>query len=348
VEKKRLYHIDLLRFIAAISVVLYHYTFRGHMADNLSDLKFGFLANLFKYGYLGVDLFFIISGFVIAFSIEKSDFISFVKSRFIRLFPAYWICLFITSFIIIFLGNDRYHVNLVQFLANLTMLNGFVKIENIDGVYWSLFLELKFYIIISLVLLNSKIKKNIYYIMIGWLLISYLHFVLDFQSNIFFKAINYLFFFEYSSYFISGVMFYKIFKYGNSKKYSFAILFSFILSLLSINKHVAFLNDHYQVNFSIIIISIFISIFYILFYLISTHNLNILNKSFFLNLGVITYPLYLIHQYVGFILFNYFHQKVNKNILLLSVFLLMILISYLINKYFEVPISKKIKSILFN
>lgn len=346
--KNRLYQIDLLRFIAALSVVLYHYTFRGHMADNLSDLKFGILATLFKYGYLGVDLFFIISGFVIAFSIEKSDFISFVKSRFVRLYPAYWICLIITTVIIIFLGKDRYHVNLFQFIANMTMLNGFVKIENIDGVYWSLFLEIKFYIIIGLVLLNHNLKKNIFYVMVGWLILSFLHFIIDFQSNIFLKSISFLFFFDYSSYFISGVMFFKIFKYGNAKKYIFAILFSFILSLLSINKHVTFLNEHYNVEFSIIIISIIISFFYLIFYLISTHNLNVLNNRLFLNFGVITYPLYLIHQYVGFILFNYFNQKVNKNLLLISVFFMMILISYLINKYFEVPISKKIKRLLFN
>ena len=63
-KAKRLYQIDLFRFIAALMVVLFHYTFRGFIA-NSSILEFPVLGSLFKYGYLGVDLFFMISGFVI-------------------------------------------------------------------------------------------------------------------------------------------------------------------------------------------------------------------------------------------------------------------------------------------
>ena len=64
----RIYQIDLFRFIAAVCVVLYHYLFRGWAADNMSDLSFNKIGHFFKYGYLGVNLFFIISGFVIILS----------------------------------------------------------------------------------------------------------------------------------------------------------------------------------------------------------------------------------------------------------------------------------------
>jgi peptidoglycan/LPS O-acetylase OafA/YrhL len=58
-KKERFYEIDLLRFLAALSVMLYHYTFRGFAADDMSPLEFPYLAHVFKYGSLGVDLFFI-------------------------------------------------------------------------------------------------------------------------------------------------------------------------------------------------------------------------------------------------------------------------------------------------
>ena len=65
VNAKRFYELDLLRFVAAFSVVLYHYSFRGYAADGLSALPYLALAPVTKYGFMGVDLFFLISGFVI-------------------------------------------------------------------------------------------------------------------------------------------------------------------------------------------------------------------------------------------------------------------------------------------
>ncbi len=60
----RFYEIDLLRFLAALSVVLYHYTYRGYMADHYSPVPFVGIGRFTKYGYLGVELFFLISGYV--------------------------------------------------------------------------------------------------------------------------------------------------------------------------------------------------------------------------------------------------------------------------------------------
>ena len=87
--KERYYEIDLLRFLAAVGVMLFHYTFRGYAADDLSPLEFPLLAEVFKYGSLGVDLFFIISGFVILLTAYNRDAVSFTISRIIRIYPAY-------------------------------------------------------------------------------------------------------------------------------------------------------------------------------------------------------------------------------------------------------------------
>ena len=61
----RFYEIDLLRFVAAFAVVLFHYTFRGAAGEAFTSVAYPELAGITKYGCLGVDLFFIISGFVI-------------------------------------------------------------------------------------------------------------------------------------------------------------------------------------------------------------------------------------------------------------------------------------------
>src|SRR5881394_93905 len=92
----RLYEVDLLRFFAAMSVLLFHYCFRGYAADGMSVMPYPTLAPVAKYGYLGVDLFFMISGFVILMSVSSGSLRDFFVSRVVRLYPAFWVCCTIT------------------------------------------------------------------------------------------------------------------------------------------------------------------------------------------------------------------------------------------------------------
>src|SRR5258708_28703021 len=83
-ESGRFEEIDVLRGIAALVVVVFHYS--GHCVRYFGDFPF-----YFTYGRHGVDLFFIVSGFVIYFTLEKSrNWRDFAFSRFSRLYPVYW------------------------------------------------------------------------------------------------------------------------------------------------------------------------------------------------------------------------------------------------------------------
>ena len=89
-KRRRINEIDFLRFVAALSVVLFHYSFRGHAADDLSVMPYPVLETVARYGYLGVDLFFLISGFVILMTASSGSLKDFVISRAVRLYPAFW------------------------------------------------------------------------------------------------------------------------------------------------------------------------------------------------------------------------------------------------------------------
>lgn len=91
VKSVRYHEIDLLRFVAAFVVLLYHYVFRGYNHDQLSPVEYPFLGSIFKYGYLGVELFFIISGYVVLMSAYHKTVREFFISRVVRLYPAFWI-----------------------------------------------------------------------------------------------------------------------------------------------------------------------------------------------------------------------------------------------------------------
>ena len=89
-SKTRVNEIDLLRFFAALAVAFYHYAFRGYAANNLSIMPYPLLEPIAKYGFLGVELFFMISGFVILMTAASGSLKGFIVSRIVRLYPAVW------------------------------------------------------------------------------------------------------------------------------------------------------------------------------------------------------------------------------------------------------------------
>ena len=93
----RVVELDALRGIAAVAVVAYHYTTR--YAEQIGHA--GGLPLSIAFGNYGVQLFFLISGFVIFMTLERTrSAMDFVVSRFSRLFPAYWAAMAITAAVI--------------------------------------------------------------------------------------------------------------------------------------------------------------------------------------------------------------------------------------------------------
>lgn len=342
-SKDRIYQIDLFRFLAAVAVVLYHYLFRGYSADNMSKLNFSEIGGFFKYGYLGVHLFFIISGFVISLSIKKRSLIVFWISRISRLYPIYWLAVLITFIVIIFFGLPRYNTTFKQFVFNLSMFQNYIGIKNIDGVYWTLFIEMKFYIfVISFYLLLNKLKEiKLDYLIYTWLLLSILHIYLN---NIYiFRIANFFFILEWSSFFIAGIIFYQIYENKINLKYSILLFLSFSISIYYSISEIKELNLHFNTIFSPLVVSCFVLLSYLLMLLVSCNKLNSINSSKLTKLGMLTYPLYLIHQNIGFIIFNNLVNHINKYVLVISTIILMIFLSYILNSYYELKMSNYLK-----
>ena len=138
----RLHGVDALRGVAALLVMLFHYTTRY-------EEKFGHLsppAFHVSWGYLGVNLFFMISGFVIFMTLERTSRpADFLVSRFSRLFPAYWVAALVT-FVTLQLATELgKSVSYAEAAANGIMFHGLLGVPHIDGVYWTLEVELLFY-----------------------------------------------------------------------------------------------------------------------------------------------------------------------------------------------------------
>ena len=92
-EKSHLFGLDLLRLLAAALVVLNHFgAFSSARPDVGKPFAFPILHFATGFGWVGVEIFFVISGFVIALSARGATPDGFIKRRALRIFPALWIC----------------------------------------------------------------------------------------------------------------------------------------------------------------------------------------------------------------------------------------------------------------
>jgi len=137
----RLDGLDALRGFAALAVVIFHYANRSVAIYP----ELGRQVGVARWGQYGVHLFFVISGFVIFMTLQRATPRSFLVSRFIRLYPIYWVCALITLVTVAVVGLPGREVSASDAAVNVTMLQSFLGAELIDGAYWTLAAELAFY-----------------------------------------------------------------------------------------------------------------------------------------------------------------------------------------------------------
>tara|TARA_B110000971_G_scaffold170173_1_gene174827 strand:- start:854 stop:2782 length:1929 start_codon:yes stop_codon:yes gene_type:complete len=185
---KKISGIQGMRAIAVIAVIIYHFD-----------------SNILPSGYLGVDLFFIISGFVIArqLSIIKSEKISeyllyFYNSRFKRIFPALIVFIILTLLLLIYTNQ----LNVIQLrtgafsligLSNIYLMwieNDYFGIQKTFNVFnhtWSLGIEQQFYFFIPFIMFFLKeSKKKILFILLALTIFSFGSYII-LSNNIIFQ-----------------------------------------------------------------------------------------------------------------------------------------------------------------
>jgi len=112
----------------------------------------------FAIGASGVDLFFIISGFVILMTLERTrDWRDFAIGRFSRLYPAYWACVSLAALAALpRMGSEKLAGN---FAANLTMFQLYLGAPDLDGSYWTLSIEMLFYLLMLGIYLAGRLES---------------------------------------------------------------------------------------------------------------------------------------------------------------------------------------------
>lgn len=346
--KTRYYDIDLLRLGSALMVVLFHYTYVSQRDGYAVDFEFQKYASWGHYLYIGINFFFVISGFVILMSAKDRQPWRFVVSRFTRLMPAYWFGIAATSLAIVFFNQDGFSVSWGQVLVNLTMLQTAFGVEHVDGVYWTLWLELKFYLVIFLLCALGWLKY-VRHLVLFILLLSIWAFTVPFDQQVqtwgnpFENAFP-----HWWGYFACGCVVYLGFRDGIDRYTGLLLILSVVFVLMQNVVFGQIMGLWFAEPFTPWILASASLAFFCLFALLVFSRDNPLRRPQFLVFGALTYPLYLMHQLIGYQWLNVMHDKVDHELLLWGTIFLMLLLSWLVYRFVERPMRSVLKRGLEN
>ncbi|OKY26637.1 acyltransferase [Thalassotalea sp. PP2-459] len=338
----RFYEIDLYRFLAAIGVVIFHYTYTAFMEGYAPIANFPELREVTRYFYMGINFFFVISGFVIFMSVADGSVRKFLISRFVRLYPAYWAALIMTSIATVYFGGEVFSINWPQFWANVTMINETMDYKPIDGAYWTLYIELKFYLFMLFILATGVMKyfqSIIALVLVGSTVVLFFPWAVNINM---FTAM----FPHWSGYFAAGCIFYLIRRDGINFYRTLLLALAYFYIIKQSTLFGGLMGQWFSITFDLEVIVWINSAFFALLMVTALVKENPLRKAWCYYLGVFTYPIYLVHQHIGYMAFNYFGTENNITWLVVLTVLVMAILAWLVHQLVEVEIGKRLSVIL--
>lgn len=275
-ENEKIIALDSLRGIAALMVCIFHFT------NDTTFLSSDTILHLIgKNGWSGVQLFFLISGFVIPYSLYKANYSyqnciwsakNFLLRRFVRIEIPYFISILLVLFVGYLYSISPYYkgtgfeIDFENVFLHLFYINSFFDKPFLSSVYWTLGIEFQFYILVLLIF-PLLLKRSIYFILIlsSWYGLSFIF-------------IDVYLIFGYMPYFGLGILLFRNYIKVENQNYFYLIA----ILLLSVCLFES------RVSFFVVLIAFLIVHF--------KPNLSFWGSAF---LGSISYSLYLIHLPIG-------------------------------------------------
>ncbi len=322
--------LDLLRLFAALAIVTFHYAYHGAAADGFTKVSLPAIEPIVKYGWFAVELFFVISGFVIARSAIGRNAIDFGIARVGRLWPAFAACTTVTFIMTYFFGAPRFETSIAQWFANLTMVSPVFGQQFMDGSYWSILLQIVFYSWMALFIALGLFPRRVDEIVLGWLSIALAN-----EALIHSKILHYLFVTGYAGFFCAGILLADIARGRRGWQAPFLISISTVIACGEALSSGRWTADHYSTLIDPKLM-IALTILVIASVAAASHVKHVLLPAkWLLALGGLTYPLYLLHQHVGFILFNKFYPSLPSEILIPVMMIVMLALAYAVWRFIE-------------
>ncbi|MEL7065688.1 MAG: acyltransferase, partial [Bacteroidota bacterium] len=315
---------DSLRAVAIFWVFFYHFfefwTPSGH---GMALLPFGDAARgfpLFDVGHLGVSLFFIISGFVILLTLQRTaSIIEFAVRRVARLYPTLILCGTITFFVTSLFGPEQIRVGVSEFLLSILSLPpenvgtilGISDWGWLDGSYWSLWVEIRYYAIFGLIFYMFRTNwLTVWLIFQAACLVLFLSF--KFTGLGILDSLGGLLIYQFVPLFSVGMFAYLIYMKADGRSFTrimlvLSVLHSFLVSMFS--------SSDPSANTSLILGNLVV--FTLFFGALTSKPLQkALSFGPLVKIGQSSYSFYLLHQMIGLSLLHVMSPYIPGYILL--------------------------------
>jgi peptidoglycan/LPS O-acetylase OafA/YrhL len=279
-----------------------------------------------------------ISGFVICMSSWGRTPEQFLASRFTRLFPAYWVCVLITTGVVTLLPAVFRPLRPRAVLTNLTMLQDPLGVPRVDDVYWTLWTEMKFYALFTGVLWLGLTYRRTVWFCAGWAGLAVL------AGELRQPWLDAIVMPGQAQYFIAGIALFLVHRFGGRPVLWLIVGLCWALSMhfYAGNGWQAALGQSYAPA------SMLVTLCFAVLILLATGRLDDLRWRGLATLGATSYPLYLLHYVVGLTAIHYLHPRLSlpPAVLLAVVLTALTVVAWLVHRLIERPIAPRLKTAL--
>nr|WP_229913752.1 acyltransferase [Streptomyces capitiformicae] len=344
----RLRALDGLRLLAALSVAAYHYGGRdgeiGKAWGTSPAVQFPTAHTWFAYGWAGVQAFFVISGFVICASGWGRSVQSFFASRAARLLPAYWAAVILVAAVFALPGIAFARVSSSEFLVNLTMLQMPLGADRVLGVCWTLWAEVRFYVLFALcVVVPGVTRRRVIWFCGGWTLAA----TLAGASKE--PLVQMVLMPEYASLFIGGIGLYLVHRDRRDTAAWLIVVFSLLLSQYHTVQEIWHApNDDFFSYRPQLAIVLAVTVGFVAVGAVALGWLDRVNWPWLTTAGALTYPFYLVHEHLGWPVVQILHQRLGipSSLTLALTVAVMLLLAWLLHHGVERPLGPLLRKSL--
>lgn len=309
---ERYANVDGLRLICALAVLFFHFGYRGSLEGLYAPLlPWSVVSNPMKYGHIGVHIFFCISGFVIAYSAAGRSAFTFATARFARIYPTFILCLSILFVARLVWGGNELPTSWAQYLAGFLILPKPLGQEFLSGVYWSIVVELMFYAWVFVLLASGLFQRFPLHIIAVWLLFSAANELLFRQI-----AIRMVLITEFAPYFVFGMLLQNIQVVRRlSLPVAGLMAIAVALGVFVLLRETSDIRSTYHIAMSdFASIALLLAGFATLVWAVEFKQ-PVLPVAALAWAGGISYPLYLLHEGLGQVMFVRLRQMVDGSLL---------------------------------
>jgi len=334
----RLAALDGLRFAAALGVLAYHFTTRQTTSwgRDLADVAPA-VSSWAVYTSLGPELFFVISGFVILMTAWGRSVPDVIGSRVGRLFPAYWVAVLATGSLLLWVWQGKVVAG-GQVLVNLTLLQSLFDVKHVDGVYWTLWVELRFYLLMVLLAAVGVTRRRVLWFAALWPAAAMLARALGWSD-----AVTWLVA-PYAPLFAAGMALYVIHRTGHALLPWLLVAGNAALAAGAlVPARMRSLGENSVVAPRPALLTVALLGCVALVAVVALTPLARWRWAGLTAAGALTYPLYLLHEYWGLWVVHLLHDRLPVAVVLAAAVGLSLLLAWLVHRCVEVPFGPRLR-----